>query len=109
MALNESKLNKISNSLSFFKEHADEVALIWSPHPLLESTLISMRPHLFVEYNKIVSKFCDEGWGIFDNTDDLNRAIVICDGYFGDEISLVELSRLAKKPILIESRNIIEV
>lgn len=86
-----------------FYENRNDLALLWRPHPLLESTLISMRPQLLEEYKRIRDKYIKDGWGIYDDTADLDRAIVLCDGYYGDGSSLVELCRKMNKPIMIQN------
>lgn len=105
---NEKMLVKIQNTLKTFKEYVDDVVLIWRPHPLLKSTIISMRPSLWTEYEKIVNEFRSENWGIYDDTSDLNRAIAISDGYYGDPSSLVQLYAEVQKPILIQDVEISE-
>ncbi|MDE6992272.1 MAG: hypothetical protein K2P42_16630, partial [Lachnospiraceae bacterium] len=43
---NEKWVDKIENVLRTFRENQDEVALLWRPHPLIESTMKSMRPEV---------------------------------------------------------------
>ena len=66
-----------------------------------------MRPTLLAEYDAIVEKYNKEGWGIYDDTAELNRAIIISDAYYGDWSSLVELYRHTDKPIMIQNVDII--
>lgn len=40
-----------------------------------------MRPQLWKEYDQIVKKYREEGWGIYDDTADADRAIMISDTY----------------------------
>ena len=44
-----------------------------------------------------------EGWGIYDNTAELDRAIAMSDGYYGDRSSLVQLCQKAGKTIMIQN------
>ena len=98
----EQLLDKIENTLAFFKQKTDTVMIIWRPHPLLQATLESMRPGLSVRYSKIVGQYCNEGWGIYDDSTDLNRAIATCDAYYGDGSSVTQLFTAANKPVMIE-------
>ena len=100
---NERALRKMEDVFHIFYENRNDLALLWRPHPLLESTLISMRPQLLEEYKRIRDKYIKDGWGIYDDTADLDRAIVLCDGYYGDGSSLVELCRKMNKPIMIQN------
>ena len=100
-------LKKISSVLEFFKERQDEITLLWRPHPLIEGTIKSMRPQLWEEYAKIVSSYKQEGWGIYDDTTDMDRAVVLSDAYYGDQSSVVYVYRETGKPVMIQNAEII--
>ncbi|MBQ5850410.1 MAG: hypothetical protein IIW54_06315 [Lachnospiraceae bacterium] len=104
---NHQMLDKIKYTFEVMKANAD-VVLWWRPHPLYESTLESMRPDLLVEYRKIVEQYMQEDWGIFDDTSDLNRAIVETDAYYGDPSSVVALYESTGKSVMIQSPLILE-
>ena len=53
---NEKMLEKMKYVFDVFKENKDEVALLWRPHPLIKATVSSMRPQLWVEYEKLVNQ-----------------------------------------------------
>ena len=99
---NEKMLEKMQYVFGVFKEHKDEVALLWRPHPLIKTTIESMRPQLWEEYYKIVEQYKEEGWGIYDDTADMDRAVILCDGYYGDHSSVVQLVQKAGKKIMIQ-------
>ena len=100
-------LNKIEDSLDFFYHQKDDVALLWRPHPLMESTIKSMNPQLWNRYHSIVENYISQGWGIYDDTSDLNRAILLSDCYYGDSSSVVQLYQETGKPIMIQNVNIL--
>ncbi|MCA5010484.1 CDP-glycerol glycerophosphotransferase family protein, partial [Clostridioides difficile] len=86
----------------------NKVALIWRPHPLLEATIKSMRPHLLAEYNGLKEYFTENMIGILDETPDISRAVAISDGYIGEESSsVVNLFGALGKPIFILDNHII--
>ena len=91
--------------LSVFQQFKDnpEVVLWWRPHPLLQSTLDSMIPQLSPVYQQIVRQYRTEGWGIYDDTPDVTRAVVATDAYYGDWSSVVTLYQATKKPIMIQN------
>lgn len=95
-------LNKIENVLQFFQKKTDDIMLLWRPHPLIPPTLDSMRPELSERYAGIVENYKKADWGIFDDTTDLNRSIAICDAYYGDDSSVIQLFQAVKKPVMVE-------
>ena len=99
----EKTILKLQRVLMVFEEQKDEIALLWRPHPLMEATIKSTCPELFEEYRNIVQEYRDAGWGIFDDTADLDRAVVLSDAYYGDMSSVVELFRVLKKPVMIQN------
>ena len=101
-------LVKIKDVLRIFKENQGEVALLWRPHPLIQATIESMRPELWQEYKAIVEQYREEGWGIYDDTADMDRAIVVSDAYYGDGSSLVQLYQKTGKPVMIQNVEIID-
>lgn len=105
---NEKMLKKMQDVFRIFKENKDDVALLWRPHPLIKTTVSSMRPQLWAEYEKIVKQYKEEGWGIYDNSTDLDRAVVLSDAYYGDQSSVVQLCKNAGMLVMIQNPEIIE-
>ncbi len=93
----ENYINKLRYIIEQFSAR-DDVALWWRPHPLTESTLESMRPGLVDDYRRIVQEF--RSCVIYDDTPDLNRAIAMSDGYYGDYSSVVALYQETGKPVV---------
>ena len=104
---NTRMLEKIKDVFRIFEENKDEVALLWRPHPLLEATLTSMRTELEEEYQEIKKGFFENRIGIYDDSPDLDRAIVLSDAYYGDESSVVWLYQKTGKPIMIQNAEIL--
>lgn len=100
-------LEKMRSVFQTFKENQDEVALLWRPHPLIKATIESMRPELWAEYRTLVEEYKEEGWGIYDDTADMDRAVALCDAYYGDGSSLVQLCQEAGKPVMIQNVEIL--
>ena len=69
----------------------------------MEATLTSMRPDLWQEYKNLVNKYRAEGWGIYDDSPELDRAIAISDAYYGDSSSVVWLYKETGKPVMIQN------
>lgn len=98
----EKMIDKIERVLDTFKENKEEVALLWRPHPLYKSTLEAMRPEYSDRYQAIVDKYREEGWGIYDDTPDMNRAVVLSDAYYGDHSSVARLYKQVGKLIMYQ-------
>lgn len=96
-------LEKMERVFAIFREHKDDVALLWRPHPLIFSTIRAMRPQLWTEYSRIVEKYRQEGWGIYDDSADIDRAVVLSDAYYGDASSVVQLCKKREMPIMIQN------
>ncbi len=99
----EKMIRKIRENFDIFRSHADEVTLLWRPHPLIEATLTSMRPQLAAEYKLLKEQYISDGWGIYDDTAELDRAIAVSDAYYGDMSSVVWLYQKTKKPVMIQN------
>ena len=105
---NEKMIEKMQDVLRVFWENRDEVALLWRPHPLIKATISSMRPQLWAEYEKIVKKYRKEGWGIYDDTADMNRAVCLSDAYYGDGSSVAWLYQKTGKPVMIQNVEVLQ-
>lgn len=100
---NERYLEKMRDVFRVFYENRDEVALLWRPHPLIKATIESMRPQLWEEYRGIVERYREENWGIYDDAADMDRAVCLSDGYYGDWSSVVQLFQHSGKMILLQN------
>lgn len=98
---NEKMMKKMESVFRIFKDNREEIALLWRPHPLIESTLTAMRPQLLEAYMAIRDQYLVEGWGIYDDTPDIDRAVVLCDAYYGDGSSVVQMCQEIHKPVMI--------
>lgn len=99
----EKMLKKYESVFQIFKENQEETAFLWRPHPLIKAAIESMRPQLRQGYCKIVDIYREEGWGIYDDTTDVDRALVLSDVYYGDASSLTALYQKLGKMIMIQN------
>lgn len=99
----EKMLSKIEDVLHIFFEAKEDVALLWRPHPLMEQTIMAQRPELLERYQAIVSRYREEAWGIFDDTSDMDRAVVLSDAYYGDMSSVVQVYQETGKPVMVQN------
>lgn len=85
----------------------EDACLMWRPHPLLESTMDSLRPEYKPAYDKLKRMFAELQLGIYDDTPDITETISHCDAYLGDEAtSVTSLFGIAGKPLFIFNNNI---
>ncbi len=103
----EKMLDKMKSVFGIFKEQQETVALLWRPHPLIPSTIKAMRPQFWTEYERIVNTYKAEGWGIYDDSADLDRAVVLSDAYYGDISSVVQVYQETGKPVMIQNVEVV--
>ena len=99
-------LDKIRRVMEIFYENREDVVLLWRPHPLMQATIDAMEPELKKEYEQLVLQYREAGWGIYDDSPEMYRAIQLSDAYYGDPSSVLELYKITKKPIMIENVDI---
>ncbi len=97
----EAFLKKMEYVFSVFQGRED-ACLLWRPHPLLESTFASMRQEYKPWFDRLKEEYIREGWGIYDDTPDIENTIALSDVYIGDSgTSVTSLFGVAGKPLFI--------
>lgn len=102
----EKMIEKIRTSLSVFEKCSEDVILIWRPHPLFVQAIESSIPELKDEYLQLVTSYREDGWGIYDDTQDSEYAINVCDAYYGDSDSIAHKCEVMHKPVMIQNVDI---
>lgn len=105
----ERLLEKIEYVFDVFEKQRENIAFLWRPHPLMKSTILAQRPQLLEWYCRLETRYREDGWGIYDDTADLNRAVAISDVYYGDESSVDQLFKESKKKVIIQNVNVCNV
>ncbi len=100
-------LKKVEWVFRFFAKR-DDVVLLWRPHPLSLDTAKAMNPEAVEPYLKLVEEYKRQGFGIYDDTKDLHRAVNLADAYYGSGSSVTELFRQQNKPVMIMSDEVME-
>jgi len=97
----ESALKKMEYVFRCFEGRSD-AALVWRPHPLMESTLQAMRPQYLQWYLQLVQQFRQKKIGVFDQTADMDKTMALCDAYIGEATSsALDLFYITGKPLFI--------
>lgn len=99
---NEKYIAKLRSVFNTFRNR-DDIVLWWRPHPLSEATYGTMRPLLFDEYTQLIKEYRLEGYGIYDDTADLHRALSLSSSFYGDGTSLMQMYQCMKKPVLVQN------
>ena len=98
-------LQKLHSVIEYFKNR-DDVVLWWRPHPLAISTAKSMNPAALDEYMKIVEEFRNGGFGVYDDSPDMERAIAVSDAFYGSDSSVLPLYKSTGKAVLVHNVNV---
>lgn len=99
-------LSKLRHVFDCFRDR-DDAVLFWRPHPLNITAYEAMRQRLLNGYMELVAEYRRQGFGIYDETADLHRAITVSDAYYGDWSSLVALYQCTGKPVMIQNPDVI--
>lgn len=90
------KLNEYSYYIE--QELEQNHAVIFRPHPLLYTTINSMRPDTRAAYKSFTEKYQKMPHFIYDASEYLERAIGVADRLISDPSSIVELWKATGKP-----------
>lgn len=106
LSYGERWLKKIEYVFDEFKACQEEIAFLWRPHPLTRATIIAQMPHVLTRYSELEERYREEGWGIYDDTANLNRAIAISDIFYGDKSSISRLFEENRKKVILQNVDI---
>jgi hypothetical protein len=98
----EQYFKKLRHVFEIFHER-DDVVLWWRPHPNTESNFRVKRPELLEKYYNVIEEYKSAGFGIYDDTADLHRAIAWSDIYYGDRSSLAVMYEAVGKQVVIQN------
>lgn len=85
----------------------EDACLLWRPHPLLESSMETMRARFKPLYDALKTFYIEHDLGIYDDTPDMTSTIALCDAYIGDSgTSVTSLFGIVGKPLFILDNNI---
>lgn len=102
----ERYLQKIRNTIRTFEEQK-EVILWWYPHDIEGCQYRELDPELFEAYEHLIEEYQASGQGILDQTDNRERAVELCDAYYGDIGDMFELFEQTGKPMMRQNDDIL--
>lgn len=99
-------LDKLEEILSTFEDMQHRIILWWRPRLDMTEKLGRVSMELAQRYLTILDTYKRRGWGICDETDNVDRAVKWCDAYYGDLNAILQPFQNLKKPIMIQNMEI---
>ena len=103
----ELMIDKMKSVFVTFMKNSGKIAMIMHPDPLIEATIPKYSPELYEDYLKIVNEYIERGYGIYDDSGDVDRLLNLADAYYGDTDKLVQECRNRKIPVMIQNVEVI--
>ena len=97
----EKALDKLAEVLHTFEAVQEDVVLWWRPQRTMADALETVSHELAGRYREILNGYRAAGWGICDETDNTDRAVNLCDAYYGNMNAVLQPFQNAGRPILL--------
>jgi len=105
----EQVLKKMHSVFEIFHENTDEVVLLWRPDARLTAEMsVVAGKELMQSYLIFAEQYKKEGWGIYDESTDLEKLVLLADAYYGDSCRLVLMCRQAGLPVMLQDIDLCE-
>lgn len=101
-------LDKLEETVKFFKAEQDSMTLWWRPHPMMPKILNQIAPEMSQRYLAMLDQYKQEDWGICDESDNVECAARNCDMYYGEKNAIVQTVQNEQKAVIIRDWNIEE-
>ena len=98
----EQGIEKMKEAFRLFQEEQEQITVLWRPDAKAEDFLKESRPEIWEEYLKLLTEYKEAGWGIYDDSQDLERAVDVCDACYGDGGRAANMCHVAGKPLMIQ-------
>lgn len=89
--------------LETISTHKDECFVLWMADPIMEQMLRFLPIDVICAYRDLTEAFRSSNYGIYDESNDIDRAVSIGDIFCGDGCMIMNKMRIRKKPILWET------
>lgn len=103
----EQTLTKLKDVFRIFRENEERVTLLWQIDPNCQTVVKEAEPELYKEYQKLVEQYREADFGIYDDSGDQDRAVMLCDAYYGDRSHMAQLCLREKKPVMLQDVNVV--
>ncbi len=102
-AYGQKALDKLEAMFGTLEQVKESVLLWWRPQPVMKKILNQVSPELGVRYQSMIDRYREDGWGICDETDNIDRAVCACDIYYGEMNAIIQPFQTSGKPSLISA------
>lgn len=99
----EQMIDKMREVFELFRKNQGEVALIWRPDRNARDVLRRNHSALWQRYRDLVQEYKENHIGIYDDSSEKERAVLLCDACYGDGGETLNACRVHKKPVMIQS------
>lgn len=99
----EQMIDKMREVFELFRKNQGEVALIWRPDRNARDVLRRKHSVLWQRYRDLVQEYKENHIGIYDDSSEKERAVLLCDACYGDGGETLNACRVHKKPVMIQS------
>lgn len=96
-------IRKMKDVFQLFQENQEEIVMWWRPDPKAREVLRKTKPGVWQEYRELLQEYKDAGWGICDDSTDVERSVRFCDAYYGDGGTTANRCRLQKKAVMFQN------
>lgn len=93
---------KMQEVFRVFLENQGDFVMWWRPDPKVREVLRKTKPGVLQKYRELVQEYKDADWMIYDDTADQDRAVRLCDAFYGDMGSTANQCRDKKKPVMFQ-------
>jgi len=93
-------IKKLEYVFDYMKTRKD-VVFIWRPEKEIGGKLDELPENIMNEYLRLTQRFIEERIGVYDITDDVCVAAVICDAFMGEDHPNKNLFGIQGKPVLL--------
>ena len=94
-------LDKLEEVLKTFEAVQEEITLWWRPQRTMADKLETVSCKLARRYREILENYRTAGWGICDETDNTERAVELCNAYYGGMNAILQPFQNAGRSIML--------
>lgn len=99
----EQMIGKMKTVFELFQKNQEEIALIWRPDSKARDMLRRKHSVLWQRYRDLVQEYKESHIGIYDDSPERDRAVLLCDAGYGDGGDTLNACRANKKPVMIQN------
>lgn len=96
-------IRKMKDVFELFQENKEEIVMWWRPDHKARETLRKAKPGIWQKYRELLQDYKEAGWGICDESAELERAVRFCDAYYGGGGRIANMCRLQKKTVMFQN------